>query len=675
MVLVAGRTTVPGCSFSLARFQRSASRLGVAGATSYLQTLYLLHLLSSSGGEGRAGRGARVAVGQAGVQVVLAGGQRGPASWAPRGQSGYLPQPHLQPHPTLTNTLSGVGRSIPEAHKGPAGPEASRPVGPVGQRDQRPVEPAGPAGQRDQRPVEPAGPAIQQDQRPVGPETSRPSRPSRWESDGTERGAAGRQGATAGRACAPARAERAGRGGGSESAVRLRGAMALAGRAMSSSGEPSGLLFSEDVLSLYGHNRSLSLPGVSRLLEELGAAPARDPHRLDQLHHNQCLSAEEIFSTLGVSNDTQITSENFSTICPAVLQQLVFHPCSAPSEQSHKPATPEVWGYGFLAVTIINLASLLGVFLIPWVKKPYFPKILTYFVGLAIGTLFSNAVFQLIPEAFGFDPKVDNYIEKSVAVFGGFYILFFVERVLKMILMTYGQADHLHFADNEEGPSQGKANQPKELPSSNGGTCFANPGVTEPNGQLHFDNVSVVSFQDGKEQSSLCKCFSKPKLSEIGTIAWMITLSDALHNFIDGLAIGASFTLSLLQGLSTAIAILCEEFPHELGDFVILLNAGMSTQQALFFNFLSSCSCYLGLIFGILVGNNFAPNVIFAIAGGMFLYISLADMFAEMNDVLSEKVTGRKTDFTYFVIQNAGLLTGFAAILIITLYAGNINLR
>jgi len=52
----------------------------------------------------------------------------------------------------------------------------------------------------------------------------------------------------------------------------------------------------------------------------------------------------------------------------------------------------------------------------------------------------------------------------------------------------------------------------------------------------------------------------------------------------------------------------------------------MSTRQALFFNFLSACSCYVGLAFGILVGNNFAPNIIFAVAGGMFLYISLADM-------------------------------------------------
>lgn len=66
------------------------------------------------------------------------------------------------------------------------------------------------------------------------------------------------------------------------------------------------------------------------------------------------------------------------------------------------------------------------------------------------------------------------------------------------------------------------------------------------------------------------------------------------------------------------------------GDFVILLNAGMSIQQALFFNFLSACCCYLGMGFGILAGNNFSPNWIFALAGGMFLYIALADMVRDI---------------------------------------------
>lgn len=43
--------------------------------------------------------------------------------------------------------------------------------------------------------------------------------------------------------------------------------------------------------------------------------------------------------------------------------------------------------------------------------------------------------------------------------------------------------------------------------------------------------------------------------------------------------------------------------------------------------------------------------------------------------MMREKVMGRKTDLAFFLIQNAGLLTGFAAILLITLYAGNIELE
>nr|XP_060635145.1 metal cation symporter ZIP8 [Anolis sagrei ordinatus] len=455
----------------------------------------------------------------------------------------------------------------------------------------------------------------------------------------------------------------------------LVGALALV---VAFGGAGAQVAFSGDLVTLFGTNRSLSAGQLDFLLQKMGAAHRMEevllPGQLGALQYNQCMSAEDIFSVHGLSNSTKVTASSFSAICPAVLQQLVFHPCEK-SKGNSKPSPTEVWGFGFLAVTIINFAALLGLVLTPLLKKDYFPKILTYFVGLAIGTLFSNAIFQLIPEAFGFDPKVDNYIDKAVAVFGGFYILFFVERILKMILKSYSHTGHNHFEPEELKPPS-IFPLPVESPKPiNGTMCYANPAVAEANGNLSFDNVSVVSGQKDETPSSSCKCFNGPSLSQIGTIAWMITLSDALHNFIDGLAIGASFTLSLLQGISTSIAILCEEFPHELGDFVILLNAGMSTRQALFFNFLSACSCYLGLAFGIIVGNNFAPNIIFAIAGGMFLYISLADMFPEMNDMTREKVTGRKTDLGFFLIQNAGLLTGFAAILLITLYAGNIELE
>nr|XP_020513919.1 zinc transporter ZIP8-like [Labrus bergylta] len=99
----------------------------------------------------------------------------------------------------------------------------------------------------------------------------------------------------------------------------------------------------------------------------------------------------------------------------------------------------------------------------------------------------------------------------------------------------------------------------------------------------------------------------------------------------------------------------------------------MSVPQAIFFNLLSAVSCYVGLFFGILLGSNFAPNAIFAIAGGMFLYIALADMFPEMDNILREqKKTSEKIIF--FLIQNFGLLTGFTIILLITTFAGAINL-
>ncbi len=67
----------------------------------------------------------------------------------------------------------------------------------------------------------------------------------------------------------------------------------------------------------------------------------------------------------------------------------------------------------------------------------------------------------------------------------------------------------------------------------------------------------------------MCHWLRGRRISSIKTVAWMITLSDALHNFIDGLAIGASFTVSVLTGFSTSIAIVCEEFPHELGECVL----------------------------------------------------------------------------------------------------------
>ncbi|XP_031161480.1 metal cation symporter ZIP14 isoform X3 [Sander lucioperca] len=344
----------------------------------------------------------------------------------------------------------------------------------------------------------------------------------------------------------------------------------------------------------------------------------------------------------------------------------------------HPAAPARVWGYGILCVTLISLCSLVGASVVPFMKKTFYKRLLLYFIALAIGTLYSNALFQLIPEAFGFDPMVDFYVSKSAVVFAGFYLFFFTEKVLRVLLkQKNGSHGHSHYpvTDVEEGEKE-KLQQNGEASSLALGKVDAGEGelMLSP-AQTPQESQSPDSGGRPSTRRGGCYWLKGTAYSDIGTLAWMITLSDGLHNFIDGLAIGASFTASVFQGVSTSVAILCEEFPHELGDFVILLNAGMSIQQALFFNFLSACCCYLGMGFGILAGNSFSPNWIFALAGGMFLYIALADMFPEMNEVSREEEDAGGSSFLLtFAIQNAGLLTGFAIMLLLTMYSGQIQL-
>lgn len=55
----------------------------------------------------------------------------------------------------------------------------------------------------------------------------------------------------------------------------------------------------------------------------------------------------------------------------------------------------------------------------------------------------------------------------------------------------------------------------------------------------------------------------------MSSVAWMVVMGDGLHNFTDGMAIGAAFSANIAGGFSTAIAVFCHELPHELGNMLI----------------------------------------------------------------------------------------------------------
>jgi zinc transporter 7 len=65
-------------------------------------------------------------------------------------------------------------------------------------------------------------------------------------------------------------------------------------------------------------------------------------------------------------------------------------------------------------------------------------------------------------------------------------------------------------------------------------------------------------------------------LSSISVTGWLNILADSLHNFTDGLCLGAAFSSGGSIATASLISILIHEIPHEIGDFSILIESGLT---------------------------------------------------------------------------------------------------
>ncbi|MFA6281015.1 MAG: ZIP family metal transporter, partial [Candidatus Omnitrophota bacterium] len=118
-------------------------------------------------------------------------------------------------------------------------------------------------------------------------------------------------------------------------------------------------------------------------------------------------------------------------------------------------------------------------------------------------------------------------------------------------------------------------------------------------------------------------------------------LGDGVHNFIDGLIIGATYSVSIPLGIATTLAVILHEIPQEIGDFGVLIHGGMSIKKALFFNFLSAITSILGAVFALIVGSHmkgFTAALVPITAGG-FIYIAGSDLIPELHDGCDVKVS------------------------------------
>jgi zinc and cadmium transporter len=119
----------------------------------------------------------------------------------------------------------------------------------------------------------------------------------------------------------------------------------------------------------------------------------------------------------------------------------------------------------------------------------------------------------------------------------------------------------------------------------------------------------------------------KPELAVVNL------LGDAVHNFIDGMLIGASYLASPALGMATTLAVLFHEIPQELGDFSILVHSGMKPRKAVLLNFVSASIAILGTAAALLIGaveREFLVSALLPITAGGFVYLAAADLIPEM---------------------------------------------
>lgn len=275
------------------------------------------------------------------------------------------------------------------------------------------------------------------------------------------------------------------------------------------------------------------------------------------------------------------------------------------------------WIASLLAVGVVSIVSLVGAaaLTLPGLRSHRFLLVL---VAVAAGTLVGDAFFHLVPEA------AESWQEGGLANMGlfivsGFVLFFALEVALR------SRHAHLEMVDNAE-------------------------HMHEHAHHAHTQAAHTVA-----------------------PYAWTNLVGDAVHNFLDGAVIATSFLVDTSLGIATTIAVVVHEVPQELGDFAVLLRAGMKPAKALLFNFGSALLAVLGavLILALPVDASSVEVYGLPLIAGAFLYIAAADLIPELHHhskgrealtILLAFAVGLGLMYGVLALEQAGVLTVGAAV-------------
>ncbi|KAM6974687.1 zinc transporter ZIP4 [Tautogolabrus adspersus] len=388
-----------------------------------------------------------------------------------------------------------------------------------------------------------------------------------------------------------------------------------------------------------------------------------------------CFTAKELVLIYGLTDNSSASSglgrSGLARLSPALIQQILSGACPDTKEKLAPDGLTktERYIYATIANLLITLTSMLGIFLLLCTScTSVFQLCIQFCISLAVGSLTGDALLHLLPMFLGLHLHSDeahdshdghheetpDYIYKMLVLLSGIYYFYLMETIFSLI--AYKNKTHHHHQHHH-----GEESEPHHCDH---GRVLEMYQQERKKKEQTASKSDLVGYEDNEKSHSE----HKERTREQRLLPYMITIGDGIHNFADGLAMGAAFSLSWKSGLATSLAVLCHELPHELGDFAILLHSGVSVRNALLLNVGSAMTSFVGLYIALSVATDIATKQwIAAITAGLFLYVGLADMLPTMVHI------SNKRPWLMFLLQNLGLLTGWGVLLLLSLYEERIS--
>ena len=362
------------------------------------------------------------------------------------------------------------------------------------------------------------------------------------------------------------------------------------------------------------------------------------------------------------------------------------------------------WVFALVSSALVGACGILPLLFNRWIRldsgcrdQIAFRVMLSFSVGGLLGDVF----LHLLPESYGSVSEsgreaIPQRVRIGLWVLAGALVFLMVEKMMTLVQYDGGdELSSLHGGElaKENVPNLFDVSTSREwltLPRNTNCNCNILEYIESSSGSVK-ETWSSANSKKGKTihpppqlqqnmftslLSYMLRFSSAPSTSsspsptpsrwmDKDASGYLNLMANCTDNFTHGLAIAAGYVVSPAVGMLTTVAILCHEVPHEVGDFVILLNSGFSWREAAKAQVITACGGFVGVIIGLLAEHmTMASSWLLPFTAGGFLYIALVSILPGLLEIRDGGQERRK--WSYYFAEILSVVIGVLIMALVT---------